>query len=130
MLVKWINDVEKQVRLMQNLSHGQEEMEEATAGADDQSKVDIGVSEFGFMSLEKALTKRFGEFENKLQSEFKAEVLEGIQSGSEDLRGLLDLKEVAGETPSSIGVSAELGLVKEESLVGKVLPPGADKDMC
>ena len=131
--VSGVKDVEEQVRLMQNLSHGQEEMKEAMAGAGDQSKVDDGVSgmlEFGFKSLEEALTKKFEEFGDKLESEFKTEVLEGIQSGSEDLRGLLDLKEVAGETPSSIGGSAELGLVKEESLVGKVLPPGADKDMC
>ena len=125
-------DLEKQVRLMQELSHGQEDVKEAAAGVGDQSKVDAGgpvMLEFGFKSLEEALTRKFEGVRDKLELEFKTEILDGIQCGSGDLREMFDLSGDAGEMPNSIGGLAELGLEKEESLVGTVLPPGAEKDI-
>ena len=124
-------DLEKQVGLMQEVSHGQKDVIEDTAGVAEGSKVDAGVSvmyEFGFKSLEDALTRKFDGVKDKLELEFKTEVLDGIQSGAGDLRGMFDPSGNEGEMPSSSGVQAELGLEKKESLVGTVLPPGARKD--
>ena len=54
--------------------------------------------------------------------------MDNIEGGAGDLRGMFDACGSTGEASGSGGVQAELGLVKKESMVGTVLPPGAGKD--
>ena len=105
---------------------------EDEAGVGKGSKVETGgpgMYEFGFKSLEDALTKKFDGVMDLLELEFKPEVLDNIEGGAGDLRGMFDACGSTGEASGSGGVQAELGLVKKESMVGTVLPPGAEKDI-